>query len=149
MVGTGQIPIVLIPEPTRKWIIARASAEDMKKIAEWIEKLDKQHMVSKEYETVPLGYADGYPRSASNRGYVLLRGQRCPIIGVVCMDHMMIDATGVPEAAVDDEVLLLGQQGNEAITANQLAQWAGTVVHEVPTVIGRRVKRVYLEREQQ
>ncbi|MBN2564527.1 MAG: alanine racemase [Candidatus Eisenbacteria bacterium] len=97
---------------------------------------------------LPLGYADGYPRSASNRGYVLLRGRRCPIIGVVCMDHMMVDATGVPEAAVDDEVLLLGQQGNETITANQLAQWAGTVVHEVPTVIGRRVKRVYLEREQ-
>jgi alanine racemase len=97
---------------------------------------------------LPLGYADGYPRAASNRGYVLLRGQRCSIIGVVCMDHMMIDATGVPEAAVDDEVLLLGQQGNETLTANQLAQWAGTVVHEVPTVIGRRVKRVYLDREQ-
>ncbi|MBN2315323.1 MAG: hypothetical protein JXM79_15450 [Sedimentisphaerales bacterium] len=58
VVGTGQIPIVLIPEPTRKWIIARASAEDMKKIAEWIEKLDKQQTVSKEYETISLGYAD-------------------------------------------------------------------------------------------
>jgi alanine racemase len=97
---------------------------------------------------LPLGYADGYPRSASNRGHVLLRGRPCPIIGVICMDHMMIDATGVPEAEADDEVVLLGQQGNETITANQLAQWAGTVVHEVPTAIGRRVTRVYLEREQ-
>jgi len=58
VIGTGQIPIVLIPEPTRKWIIARASAEDMKKIAEWIEKLDKEQAISKEYETITLGYAD-------------------------------------------------------------------------------------------
>ena len=56
--GTGQIPIVLIPEPTRKWIIARASAEDMKKIAEWIEKLDKEQAIGREYETISLGYAD-------------------------------------------------------------------------------------------
>ena len=97
---------------------------------------------------LPLGYADGYPRQASNRSYVLLRGAKCPVIGVVCMDHLMIDATGVPEAEIDDEVILLGRQGNSAITANQLAQWAAAVVHEVPTVIGRRVKRVYLDGEQ-
>ena len=58
VIGTGQIPIVLIPEPTRKWIIARASAEDMKKIEEWIEKLDKEQTIGKEYETISLGYAD-------------------------------------------------------------------------------------------
>lgn len=58
VIGTSQVPIVLIPEPTRKWIIARSSAEDMKKIAEWIEKLDKKESIEKEYETVPLGYAD-------------------------------------------------------------------------------------------
>jgi alanine racemase len=97
---------------------------------------------------LPLGYADGYPRHASNHSYVLLRGTMCPVIGVVCMDHLMIDATGVPDAEIDDEVILLGRQGNSAITANQLAQWAAAVVHEVPTVIGRRVKRVYLDGEQ-
>lgn len=97
---------------------------------------------------LPLGYADGYPRQASNRSYVLLRGTMCPVIGVVCMDHLMIDATGVPEAEIDDEVILLGRQGNSAVTANQLAEWAAAVVHEVPTVIGRRVKRVYLDGEQ-
>ncbi len=97
---------------------------------------------------LPLGYADGYPRHASNRGHVLLRGQPCPVIGVVCMDHLMIDATGAEGAEVGDEVVLLGRQGNSTITANRLAEWAGTVVHEVPTVIGRRVKRVYLDREE-
>lgn len=105
-----------------------------------------------ERETVvgvlPLGYADGYPRHASNHSRVILRGTKCPVIGAVCMDHLMIDATDVPDAAIDDEVILLGRQGNSAITANQLAQWAATVVHEVPTAIGRRVKRVYLDGEQ-
>ena len=97
---------------------------------------------------VPVGYADGYPRQASNRSQVLLRGRLCPVIGVVCMDHMMIDATPAGKPTVGDEVVLLGRQGNSVITANHLAQWASTVVHEVPTVIGRRVKRVYLDREQ-
>jgi len=105
-----------------------------------------------ERETVvgvlPLGYADGYPRHASNHSYVILRGTKCPVIGAVCMDHLMIDATDVPGAAIDDEVILLGRQGNSVVTANQLAQWAATVVHEVPTAIGRRVKRVYLDGEQ-
>jgi len=97
---------------------------------------------------LPVGYADGYPRLASNRAHVLLRGKPCPVVGVVCMDHTMIDATEVPEAKIDDEVILLGRQGKERISANQLAAWAETVVHEVPTVIGRRVKRVYRDREQ-
>jgi alanine racemase len=97
---------------------------------------------------VPVGYADGYPRQASNRSHVLLNGHLCPVIGVVCMDHMMVDATPAGDPHVDDEVVLLGRQGNLAITANHLAEWANTVAHEVPTVIGRRVKRVYLDREQ-
>lgn len=97
---------------------------------------------------LPLGYADGYPRHASNRAHVLVRGQACRVIGVVCMDHLMIDATEAGGVQVDDEVILLGRQGNSAIRANRLAEWAGTVVHEVPTVIGRRVKRVYVDGEQ-
>ena len=96
---------------------------------------------------LPLGYADGYPRRASNRARVLVRGRECPVIGTVCMDHMMVDVTALPGVQVGDEAVLLGQQGNSAITANELAAWAGTVAHEVPTVIGRRVKRVYLDQE--
>jgi alanine racemase len=97
---------------------------------------------------LPLGYADGYPRRASNCAHVLLRGQPCRVIGAVCMDHMMIDATDAEGAQVGDEVILLGRQGKSAITANRLAEWAGTVVHEVTTAIGRRVKRVYVDEEQ-
>jgi alanine racemase len=94
---------------------------------------------------LPIGYADGYPRAASNRARVLVRGHLCPVIGVVCMDHMMIDATDAAGAEVGDEAILLGRQGKAGITANQLAEWAGTVVHEVPTVIGRRVQRVHFD----
>ena len=97
---------------------------------------------------LPLGYADGYPRRASNRAQVLIRGRLCPVIGVVCMDHTMIDLTSLPEARVGDEVVLIGPQGDSRITANHLAQWADTVVHEIPTVIGKRVRRVYVDREQ-
>ena len=97
---------------------------------------------------LPLGYADGYPRHASNHAHVLLRGRACPVIGVVCMDHTIIDLSAVPDAEVADEVVLVGRQGKARITANQLAEWAGTIVHEIPTVIGKRVRRVYLDREQ-
>jgi alanine racemase len=97
---------------------------------------------------LPLGYADGYPRQASNRSRVLLRGRECSVVGMVCMDHMMADIGAVNAPQIGDEVVLVGRQGNAAVTANQLAAWAGTTVHEVPTVIGQRVKRVYLDREE-
>lgn len=96
---------------------------------------------------LPVGYADGYPRHASNRAQVLLRGTACRVIGVVCMDHLMVDATATGEPRVGDEVTLLGRQGNAQISANQLAQWAGTVVHAVPTLIGQRVRRHHLDGE--
>jgi alanine racemase len=94
---------------------------------------------------LPLGYADGYPRRGSNRARVLVRGRPCPVIGVVCMDHVMVDVTPAGDAQRGEEVVLLGRQGNGLITANQLAQWADTVVHEITTVIGRRVRRIYLD----
>jgi alanine racemase len=94
---------------------------------------------------LPLGYADGYPRRGSNRAQALVRGELCPVIGMVCMDHAIIDASPAGDARPGDEVVLIGPQGTNAITANQLAQWAETCVHEVTTVIGPRVARVYVD----
>ena len=94
---------------------------------------------------LPLGYADGYPRRVSNRAHVLVRGQVCPVIGTVCMDHVIVDITSAREAQVGDEVVLIGQQGKHRVTANDLARWAETCLHEIPTVIGRRVQRVHLD----
>ena len=94
---------------------------------------------------LPLGYADGLHRLASNRGAVLVGGRRAPIVGRVCMDHTMIDVTDVPGAAVGDAVVVVGQQGNETIDATELAGWCETISYEVLTSVARRVPRVYVE----
>jgi alanine racemase len=95
--------------------------------------------------TLSAGYADGYPRHISNRGgAMLVRGQRCPLLGRVTMDLMMIDVSHVPDAAVGDEVVLLGRQGNEEISVTELAEQADTITWEIVTRIGSRVRRVYL-----
>ena len=94
--------------------------------------------------TLPIGYADGYPRSLSSRGVVLVRGRRAPIVGRVCMDQCMADVTGIPGVAPGDEVVLMGRQGGEAVTADDLARLEGTINYEVVCDIAARVPRVYL-----
>ncbi|GAB6182598.1 alanine racemase [Thermodesulfovibrio hydrogeniphilus] len=96
---------------------------------------------------VPVGYADGYFRSLSNKAEVLVRGKRAPVVGIVCMDLTMIDLTDVAEAKIDDEVTLIGRSGNEQITASDLAQWANTIPYEVLTSLGNRAKRIYKKEE--
>lgn len=92
---------------------------------------------------LPIGYADGVSRHLSNRGYVLVRGRRAPIVGLICMDMMMVDVTAVTEVTVGDEVVLIGRQGSEQITAHEVAQWAGTIPYEVLCAIGPRIPRQY------
>jgi len=94
---------------------------------------------------LPLGYADGYHRLASNRASVLVRGQRVPLAGRVCMDHIMVDVTDVPGVAAGAPVVLFGQQGGAAIGADELAGWCDTISYEVLTSVGRRVPRRYVE----
>lgn len=99
--------------------------------------------------TIPLGYADGLSRHLSNRGHVLLRGRRAPILGAVSMDMSMIDVTDIPGATLRDEVVALGAQegplGKDAIGADEVAAHAGTIPWEVLTSISRRVPRFYRE----
>ena len=94
--------------------------------------------------TVPVGYADGYRRGLSCRGCVLVRGQRAPILGRVCMDQIMVDVTDIPGAQAGDEVVLLGEQGNDCIDAQEMADWLGTISYEVLCGPSARVPRVYL-----
>jgi alanine racemase len=93
--------------------------------------------------TLPVGYADGYRRAFSNRASVLVRGRRAPVAGTVCMDLCLVDVTDIPGVAVGDEVVLLGSQAGERITADELAAHAGTISYEVFCGIGPRVPRVY------
>jgi alanine racemase len=94
--------------------------------------------------TVPIGYADGYPRALSNAAQVVIRGRRHPLAGRVTMDQILIDCAD-DEVAAGDEVALLGQQGEEEITAAELAGLAGTVGYEIVSRVGARVPRRYVE----
>ena len=93
--------------------------------------------------TVTVGYADGYFRSLSGRFYVLIRGKRAPILGRVCMDQMMVDVTDIPDVSLSDRVTLVGTDGDESITVEQIAAVAGSFNYEFICSIGRRVPRVY------
>jgi alanine racemase len=95
--------------------------------------------------TLPVGYADGYPRAFSNRAQVLVRGMRVPQVGTVAMDAVMVDVTDVPGPAVsvDDEFTLLGRQGEECISATEMARWGATISYEVLAGMSARLPRVY------
>ncbi|MBR5267290.1 MAG: alanine racemase [Lachnospiraceae bacterium] len=95
--------------------------------------------------TVGIGYADGYPRNASGKGHVLVCGKRVPILGRVCMDQLMIDLTDVPEAVEGTMVTLLGRDGEQEISMEELAGSCGGFHYEIPCVIGKRVPRLYMK----
>jgi len=95
--------------------------------------------------TLPLGYADGYPRSLSNRAQVLVRGSRAPVVGTVAMDAVMVDVTDVPgpDVSVDDEFTLLGEQSGARIGALEVARWGNTISYEIVSAMSGRLPRVY------
>jgi alanine racemase len=95
--------------------------------------------------TITAGYGDGYPRHLSNTGAVMLvRGRRCPLLGRVTMDLMVIDVSELPDAAVGEEVVLLGKQGEVEVACSELADRAGTITWEIVSRIGARVRRVFV-----
>ena len=91
---------------------------------------------------LPVGYYDGYDRRLSNLAHALVRGHRAPVRGRVCMNMLTVDVTDVPGVSGDDEVVLLGPQGDEAVTAEQLGDWIGTINYEVTTRIAAHIPRV-------
>jgi len=93
--------------------------------------------------TLPIGYADGYSRRLSNRGRALVKGKKVPVVGRVCMDMTLIDVTGIEGVNVGDEVVLIGEQGKERITVEDIASKTGTISYEVVCGISSRVPRVY------
>jgi alanine racemase len=92
---------------------------------------------------LPIGYADGYSRRLSHRGSVLIQGRRAPIVGLVCMDMIMVDVTDLAPVQVGETVTLIGAQGEESIWADEVADWIGTIPYEVLCGIGSRVPRLY------
>jgi len=94
---------------------------------------------------IPLGYADGYSRLFSNNAEMLVKGMRVPVVGRVCMDLTMVDLTEVENLEMHDDVVVLGRQGREAITAEELASRANTISYEILTSLGNRARRTYVE----
>ena len=94
--------------------------------------------------TVAVGYADGYSRSHSNRGYVLIHGKKAPILGRVCMDQCIVDVTDIPDVMMGDQVTLAGCDDAECISFDHLAELSGTINYELICLVGKRVDRIFL-----
>jgi alanine racemase len=95
--------------------------------------------------TIPVGYADGYSRLLSNRGHVLIRGVRAPVVGRICMDHLMADVSAIPGADRGDEVVIYGKQGAEDLKVEEAAGQIGTINYELLCAIDKRVPRFYFQ----
>ncbi len=94
--------------------------------------------------TIPLGYADGYSRLLSNKGYIIVKGVKCPILGKVCMDQFMVDLSNVQNPQIGDEAIVYGDGTDGAMTAEDVANMRGTISYEVLTNLGKRLPRIYL-----
>lgn len=95
--------------------------------------------------TVPVGYGDGYPRSLSNKGSVLICGQRAPILGRICMDQFMVDLSDIPEAQEGEEITLIGADGTDEITMEEIGELSGRFNYELACDLGKRIPRVYVK----
>ncbi|TMV50995.1 alanine racemase [Paenibacillus mesophilus] len=94
--------------------------------------------------TLPIGYADGYSRILSQKVHALVRGRRVPIVGRICMDQCMANVSGIPNPTKEEEVVLMGRQGKEVVSAEELAGLLGTVNYEITCMVSHRVPRVYI-----
>ena len=94
--------------------------------------------------TVATGYADGLSRHLSNKGFVMINGQRAPIVGNICMDQTLVDVTDIPDVAMGMHAILLGRSGQLVYNANDMAQELGTIGYEVMCNIAKRVQRFYV-----
>jgi len=98
--------------------------------------------------TIPVGYADGYSRRLSSSGRVLINGEYAPIIGNICMDQFMVDVSHISDVEVGTEVVLIGQQGQNSISAEEIADIIGTINYEVVCMVGKRIPRLYIENKE-
>jgi alanine racemase len=94
---------------------------------------------------LPIGYADGFTRALSGKMSVLIHGQHCPIVGTVCMDQMMVNVTNVENASIGDEVVIIGKQGDNIISPEEMAIARNTVNYEIPIIFSKRVPRIYIK----
>jgi len=153
MVRPGVILYGLHPSSLTEDKIELKSAMSLKARVSLVKKVEEKIGVSygKEYvvdkpttlATVPIGYADGYSRLLANKASMLYDGKKLPVIGRICMDQCMIDATNADNIKVDDVVTIMGEDNGECITASKLASYMGTINYEIVCLVGNRMPRVY------
>ena len=142
-VPSEEMPMPVLLEPALKWVSAigainrLAAGETVGYGRTFTAK--KPSVIA----TLPVGYADGYARSLGGRAHVLVHGQICPVVSRVCMDQTMVDITHIRAPKLGDEVVLLGSQGENSITAGDIAGWIGSIDYEVLVRISKRVMRTY------
>ncbi|MCL2767240.1 MAG: alanine racemase [Synergistaceae bacterium] len=100
----------------------------------------KEHLA-----VLPIGYADGITRALSGKMSVLIHGQRCPVVGTICMDQMMVNVTGIENVKIGDEAVIIGKQGDNIILPEEMAYERNTINYEIPTIIQRRVPKIYMQ----
>ena len=155
MVRFGIASYGLYPsEAIDKERISLRPAMEIKSVISYLKEVPEGTMVSyngtyiapgcRTIATIPIGYADGYPRSQSNLGRVLIHGRFAPIVGRVCMDQMMVDVTDIPNVRKEDVVTLVGIDGEEKITVEEIAAPANSFNYEFVCNVGKRVPRIYL-----
>lgn len=154
MVRPGIILYGMFPDPCCADILPLRPAMQLKSSVSMVKTLPENRFVSYGRQwvspsptavaTVPIGYADGYHRSLSNKGLMLVHGRRARVIGRVCMDQLMLDVTGIPGVAAGDEVTIIGTDGEEQLPVETMAEAAGSFNYEIVCLIGKRVPRLYL-----
>lgn len=133
------ISITLKPVLTWKTVVAQVKEVELGALVGYGCTYEMPH--AGRIAVLPIGYYDGYVRLLSNKSHVLIRGKRAPVIGRVCMNMIMVDVTHIPEVKLEDEVVLIGRQGKEEITAEELAELSQTINYEVTTRINERIPR--------
>ena len=156
MVRPGVILYGLHPSPLTEGRIALQSAMSLKARVTLVKRVEEKIGVSygKEYvteppvtlATIPIGYADGYSRLLAGKAGMIFRGKILPVVGRICMDQCMIDATSADNIEVDDIVTVMGRDGGAHVSAGDLARYMGTINYEIVCLIGKRIPRIYTSR---
>ncbi|MCD4786188.1 MAG: alanine racemase [Candidatus Eremiobacteraeota bacterium] len=154
MVRPGLMLYGLYPRSTQREMISLKPALTYKAKISFLKDIAKRRSISygrkyfatvgEKIATLPLGYNDGIRRILTGKGEVLIRGKRCPMVGTICMDHIMANVTDLNEVKRFDEVVLIGRQGDNEIPIDELASKSNTINYEITSCLGRRVPRIYL-----
>ncbi|MBI5421761.1 alanine racemase [Candidatus Peregrinibacteria bacterium] len=142
LVAAERLHLEIKPQPVLTWKTIIAQVKEVKKgsLVGYGCTYEMKH--DGRVAVLPIGYYDGFVRALGNKGFVLIHGRRAPVVGRVCMNMIMVDVSHIPQARLEDEVVLIGKQGNEIITSEEMGELSNTIHYEVTTRINERIPRM-------